>query len=76
MTGNGGFSEDHLYFLTGSDPNISSLEFGGLFGNDPIVSNRAGLVTLFEFAPVPLPPAIWMLGAAMGTLLYSRRKTG
>ncbi|MBK6659686.1 MAG: hypothetical protein IPG43_16750 [Proteobacteria bacterium] len=74
VSGDGVFNGDHLYFQAGADRDVSSLKLGGLFGNDPIVSIGFGLVTQFEFSAVPLPSPIWMLGAAFGGVLYSRRR--
>jgi hypothetical protein len=52
VSGNGFFSEDHLFFQAGADRDVSSLELSGEFGNTPIVSIGTGLFTQCEFRPV------------------------
>jgi hypothetical protein len=59
------------------------LAVGGIFGLAPIVFAPAGTLGLLptdnidalDFAPIPLPAAVWLLGSAIGLLGWAVRKT-
>jgi hypothetical protein len=65
------YSADHLYFLAGVSPLVSSLEVGGLFHNEVVVNPRYGLLTQFDVQAVPEPATMMLVGA--GLLLGARR---